>query len=152
MKLSLIFLIVIGCVIAAAEECTKEEIKEYRKWQRKYNKPHYRDSEEQQRRCQILNQRREDIKSSDSDRRMHRSGLNEYSDLTEQEMHDTRYGYVAPSDDEPTEPVRDDKNKYPPSKDWRDDGIITAIKNQGMIILIFCNLINLYLMFSRSMW
>lgn len=133
MKIVIFLFIVITCTFAQ-EECTDSDIAIFKRWQRDFNQQNY-DDETEAKKCLQIKKALEHIQRSNADTKNHKSGLHEYSDLTEDEITNTRYGYLE-SEGEYVPGLHRLKRSYtyPPSRDWRDEKIITPVKNQGKII------------------
>lgn len=128
--MKIVIFMVIACTFAQ-EECSDSDLAIFKRWQKDFNQPPQED-EVEEKKCLIIKKALEHIQSSNKDHRKHKSGLHEYSDLTEEEITNTRYGYLE-SEGEYVPGLHRLKRSYsyPPSRDWRDEKIITPVKNQG---------------------
>lgn len=137
MKFLILLCAVIACV-AAQDTCNDDQIKEYKKWQRKHNRPIY-DKETELKRCTHFLRALQHVKENSGNSKSHKVALNEMADLSPEE-YKSRHGIIVPVDykHESSPPNQRRRKKaaggYPPSKDWRDENIITHVKNQGMQI------------------
>lgn len=57
--------------------------------------------------------------------------MNEYGDMTQEEFHHTMKGYNMVSKTKSCEPYTFYNTSFPPSVDWRDENVVTSVKNQG---------------------
>lgn len=94
MKLLILFCFVIGCVVTQ-KACTEKEIAIFKKWQKEFNKPTFDKSLEASKCLQLL-KAIEAVKKNNADPKNHRSGLNEMSDMTDDEFRSRRFGIKIP--------------------------------------------------------
>lgn len=132
MKLLILLSVVIACV-AAQSVCNDDQIKQYKKWQREHNRPIF-SKEEELKRCTHFLRALEHVTKNNGDNKGHKVALNELADLSPEE-YKTRHGIILPNDykheSSPATRRKKAAGSYPPSKDWRDENIITHVKNQA---------------------
>jgi len=58
-------------------------------------------------------------------------GVNKFADMTNQEFVNKYNGFVAPKNMAKPKTVHIDDSNVPEAKDWRDDGYVTGVKDQG---------------------
>eukprot|EP01103_Thecamoeba_quadrilineata_P014994 TRINITY_DN4603_c0_g2_i1.p1 TRINITY_DN4603_c0_g2~~TRINITY_DN4603_c0_g2_i1.p1 ORF type:complete len:376 (+),score=72.35 TRINITY_DN4603_c0_g2_i1:74-1201(+) len=132
-----LFVVLSVCLAASAlprwNQLTGYTFKDYvRDFRRHYKSNEYNYRE------QIFNERLENIKKHNQDgTKSWKKGVNQFSDLTDEEFR--RYlGYnkqwkfsTQPTNQVELTMIEKPLNVLPDSVDWRDNGIITAVKNQG---------------------
>eukprot|EP00164_Ancoracysta_twista_P001217 GFYU01001596.1.p2 GENE.GFYU01001596.1~~GFYU01001596.1.p2 ORF type:complete len:341 (+),score=114.05 GFYU01001596.1:31-1053(+) len=87
---------------------------------------------EYERRLEIFTQTMRRVVDVNSQNLSYELEINEFSDMTDEEFADRYLGAVASQDEcsaTGSHPLTGDD--APPSKDWRDAGILTPVKNQG---------------------
>ncbi|XVF87344.1 hypothetical protein PTKIN_Ptkin18bG0112600 [Pterospermum kingtungense] len=133
----LVLLFVLG--LWASQEASSRSVPElsmsdrFEQWLASYGRV-YQDAIEKERRFQIFKENVEYIESHNADTsKKYKLGVNEFSDLTNQEFKAMRNGYkMRPSKASRTSSFRyENVTSVPSSMDWREKGAVTNIKDQG---------------------
>jgi len=110
---------------------------EWKKWKNEYN-PQYISNEEHDKRFNIFRQNKRRVlelnKKYAGVANGPRFGLNRFADLTSEEFANM-YLHAIPSDLPRSEMLPSSKksiNDYPKKKDWRDEGAVNPVRDQGM--------------------
>lgn len=127
-------LIVLSAIVACAlaQTCSDKELKQYKEWQRKFNRPVY-DKEKELKKCSHFLRALLHIKNNNANPNNHKTALNGLSDLSPEEFA-TRLGGKKPDNykhEAGTQKVRRSTGSYPESRDWRDHNMVTHVKNQA---------------------
>lgn len=126
---------IVLCTVVAfalAESCTDDELKQYKKWQREFNRPIYK-REKELKRCAHFKNALLHIKKHNADSSKHKVALNGLSDLSPEEFAQ-RLGGRAPDNyvhEVGTQKSKRSPGSYPESRDWRDHNMVTHVKDQS---------------------
>jgi len=109
--------------------------KEFAAFKTRFNKT-YADYDEEVERYEIFQYNLQDVMKQRKMLKPYTVGITQFSDLTHQEFKDLYLGYKNPSRYHMTrettaEDFEKKKNELPESVDWREKGVISAVKNQG---------------------
>lgn len=98
----------------------------------------YKDNEEKQKRLQIFKDNMDFVNKVNEGNRTYKLSANKFADLTNEEFRASRTGYKLSNEPKsPTTASTDSSFKYasvtnvPGSMDWRKEGAVTAVKDQG---------------------
>ncbi|KAM7263328.1 hypothetical protein ACFE04_003126 [Oxalis oulophora] len=92
----------------------------------------YGDSSEKDKRFQIFKKNLERIESHNADpSKKYKLGVNEFTDLTNEEFMTMKTGYKMNPSRSQTMFKYESVSEVPSTKDWRKEGVVTPIKNQG---------------------
>ncbi|KAJ0083114.1 hypothetical protein Patl1_10394 [Pistacia atlantica] len=133
-KLHLAVVLVLGLWVSQSwsrslYEATMNERHEI--WMAQYGRV-YRDNAEKETRFKIFKDNLEYIESVNREGRPYKLGLNEFTDLTNEEFRASRNGYKRGSISSGTTSFRyENVTAVPPTMDWRKKGAVTPVKDQG---------------------
>ncbi|KAJ4700518.1 Cysteine Protease [Melia azedarach] len=108
-------------------------VEKHEQWMAEYGRT-YQDEAEKQLRLNIFKQNLEYVEKANKEgNRTYKLSVNKFSDLTNEEFRALYTGYKMPSNSRPsTTSFRyENLTDVPPSKDWRQEGAVTGIKQQG---------------------
>ncbi|KAJ4703629.1 Cysteine Protease [Melia azedarach] len=108
-------------------------VEKHEQWMAEYGRT-YQDEAEKQMRFNIFRQNLEYVEKANKEgNRTYKLSVNKFSDLTNEEFRAFYTGYKMPSNSRPsTTSFRyENLTDVPPSKDWRQEGAVTGIKQQG---------------------
>jgi len=133
MKQLLIIVIIVFALTVAAKRAEKDWRKQFDEWRGQYNKIY--NEFEIERRFQIFKENAKYIKRHNQKQLSYTLALNEFGDLTSEEF-TQRYLLNAPqpkcsATNKGSHVVRQKINQLPDSVDWRQKGVVSAVKNQG---------------------
>merc|ERR1711915_241668 len=109
--------------------------KEFAAFKTRFNKT-YADYDEEVERYEIFEYNLQHVMKQKKMLKPYTVGITQFSDLTHQEFKDLYLGYKNPSSyhmitKTTTEYFEKNKIELPESVDWREKGVISAVKNQG---------------------
>jgi len=129
--------IVCFALVASALAVVNPIYAEWEKWKNEY-KPNYLTNEEHDRRFNVFAENKHKVlelnKKYADDVNGPRFALNKFADLTSEEFA-SMYLHAIPSDTPRSEPLPASvysRKDYPKKKDWRDEGAVNPVKDQGM--------------------
>jgi cathepsin L len=133
MKVALAFLLV-AFLTAQVFATTQEEYESaFEQWVKEHSKVY--DEQEVLYRFRIFQQNHDFVQQFNSEGHSYRVGLNKFADLTNTEFLEKYTGLHRPLVQQVTEPENlfqyDSTQAVPTSADWRSNGIVTPVKNQG---------------------
>ncbi|KAK3017646.1 hypothetical protein RJ639_003263, partial [Escallonia herrerae] len=104
----------------------------HKQWMARYGRV-YKDELDEDIRSKVYNDNVEFIETFNKDKtHTYKLGVNAFADLTNEEFR-SRNGYkIPPMPPKPTTFKYEGVTEVPPSIDWRDQGAVTAVKDQGM--------------------
>lgn len=125
-------LAVLLLAVLAAASCETMDVK-WRWWKQLHSKD-YKDESEEGLRRMVWGQNYHRIKEHNAGNHSFTLALNEFADMTQEEFHQL---YLAPPREAKDMPVSgflhkpQEGVKYASSMDWRSEGAVTSVKNQG---------------------
>ena len=136
-KTSIFLSFLVLCTMASQANCralNEASMSErHEQWMARYGRT-YKDGAEKEMRFQIFKSNIAYIESFNrAGNRLYKLGINEFTDLTNEEFRASRNGYKSSSNPRSTQTKFRYENvtKVPSSMDWRKKGAITPIKDQG---------------------
>lgn len=101
----------------------------FEKWSQEHGKA-YNSPTEKNFRLKIFFKNYLKIKAINMAKLHWKAGLNQFSDMTEEEVEAKYFGYI-PKTERNEAPIEDDISALPAAIDWRDKGMVNPVKNQA---------------------
>ncbi|XP_007021896.2 PREDICTED: zingipain-1 [Theobroma cacao] len=134
MTLNFVLFFVFGILASQAMSRTMNEaaIAEHELWMAKYGRT-YQTKTEKDRRFKIFKENLEYIQNfNNAGNRSYKLGINEFADMSHDEFVAARTGYKNPGNLATSSPFSyAEFTDVPTSLDWRENGAVTAVKDQG---------------------